>query len=139
MAESTPELFPLNESGQGAVLIAGTNQIAMPATPAKSGEYLVIYANGLGPVAERVVPGVPAPTDHTVLALNRITVVLGGIEYTPAFAGLAPGMTGLFQVNAGLTGDLPVGDAVPLYLKVTQSDGSVTSSNTVTVAIQGAP
>jgi uncharacterized protein (TIGR03437 family) len=144
MAETTPGLFQVNAANQGAILIAGTNQIAMPATdampsrPAKIGEYLAIYANGLGPVAEAVAPGTAAPVDHTIATLDQVTVVIGGVEFMPSFAGLAPGLAGLYQINLGLTSDAQIGDAVPLYVKVTQSDGTVTMSNTVTVAIQAA-
>src|SRR5712691_7091297 len=50
MQEATPGLYKINGANQGAVIIAGTNQIAMPAMdsipsrPAKRGEYLAVYA-----------------------------------------------------------------------------------------------
>ena len=120
---------------------AATNEIAMPKTkgiasrPAVRGEYISIFANGLGEVINGVAAGASAPEDRLVLLKNKIKVVLGGIEIDPSFAGLAPGTVGLFQVNAQLPPEVPVGLGVPLYLKLILADGSVVSSNTVTVAI----
>jgi uncharacterized protein (TIGR03437 family) len=144
MAESTPGIFMVNAASQGAVLIAGTNDLAMPVTdaipsrPAKIGEYLTIFASGLGPVAENIPAGVAAPLDHTVAAVDQVTVVIGGAEFTPSFAGLAPGQTGLYQVNVGLAENTAIGDSIPLYVRVTHPDGTTSTSNTVTVAIQRA-
>ncbi|HVO96549.1 MAG TPA: putative Ig domain-containing protein [Bryobacteraceae bacterium] len=144
MVETTPALFAINASGQGAVLIAGTNILAMPPTdgipsrPAQVGEYLAIYANGLGPVTQPVTPGTPAPTDHTISTIDQVTVYLGGVAYTPSFAGLAPGVAGLYQVNVALNSGVVTGNSVPLYVTVTRADGTMATSNTVTVAIQSA-
>ena len=144
LQEATPALFVVNGNNQGAVLIAGTNLIAMPATdgipsrPAKQGEYLAIYADGLGPVKEVQAPGTPAPLDHLVPAIDHIVVVVGTVQLTPAFAGLAPGAAGLYQVNVQLTTDVPIGDSIPMYVNVTLSDGTVLPTNSVNVAIQAA-
>jgi uncharacterized protein (TIGR03437 family) len=144
LLEASPALFVVNGNNQGAVLIAGTNLIAMPTTdgipsrPAKQGEYLAIFADGLGPVQEVQAPGTPAPLDHLVPATDQIVVVVGTVELAPAFAGLAPGAAGLYQVNVQLTPDVPVGDSIPMYVKVTLSDGTVVQSNTVNIAIQAA-
>jgi uncharacterized protein (TIGR03437 family) len=144
MAEATPGIFQLPGGNQGAILVAGTNLIAMPTVdgmpsrPAKIGEYLAIYADGLGPVNEVIALGTPAPLDHTVATEDQVTVVIGDIELPAAFAGLAPGLAGLYQVNVALTDQIARGDAVPVYLKVTHSDGTVFLSNSVTVAIQSA-
>ena len=124
------------------IMNAATNEIAMPKTkgiasrPAVPGEYLTIYATGLGELTESLDSGAPAPVDRLVLVKNRVSVVIGGVEIDPSFAGLAPGTAGLFQVNAQLPRYVPIGQAVPLYIKVILSDGNIISSNTVTVAIE---
>jgi len=144
MQAAAPGLFTWGTAGQGVIMNAATNEIAMPKTkgiasrPAVPGEYISIFANGLGEVIGGVAAGAPAPDDRLVLLKNKIEVVLGGIEIDPAFAGLAPGTVGLFQVNAQLPPDVPVGLGVPLYLKVILADGSVVSSNTVTMAVSSA-
>ena len=144
LKEATPALFILNSNDQGAVLIAGTNLIAMPTTdglpsrPAKQGEYLAIYADGLGPVKEVLAPGAPAPIDHVIPAIDQMVVVVGTVQLTPSFAGLAPGLAGLYQVNVQLTTDVPIGDSIPMYVSVTLSDGTVVQTNSVNIAIQAA-
>ncbi len=148
MREATPALFTLYSSGtdQGVVVIAGSNEVAMPRTegiasrPARRGlqppEFLSIYANGLGPVVEDVPVGTPAPSDRVIRVRDAVRVFLGDVEVVPDFAGLAPGAIGLYQINIPVTGGAPAGPAVPLRVEVTQSDGTVTSSNVVTVAIE---
>jgi uncharacterized protein (TIGR03437 family) len=144
LKEASPSLFILNSNDQGAVLIAGTNLFAMPTTdglpsrPAKQGEYLAIFADGLGPVKELVAPGAPAPIDHVVPAIDQIVVVVGTAQLTPSFAGLAPGLVGLYQVNVQLTTDVPIGDSIPMYVNVTLSEGTVVQTNPVNIAIQSA-
>jgi uncharacterized protein (TIGR03437 family) len=144
LEEASPSLFILNSNDQGAVLIAGTNLVAMPAAdgipsrPAKQGEYVSIFADGLGPVREMVAPGGPAPVDHVVPAIDHIVVVVGTVQLTPSFAGLAPGLAGLYQVNVQLTTDVPIGDSIPMYVNVTLSDGTVVATNSVNIAIQAA-
>ena len=144
MQAAAPGLFTWGTAGQGVIMNAATNEIAMPKTkgiasrPAVPGEYISIFANGLGEVIDGVTAGTQAPDDRLVLLTNKIKVILGGIEIDPAFAGLAPGTVGLFQVNAQLPPDVPVGLGVPLYLKLILADGSVVSSNTVTMAISSA-
>jgi len=142
MQEATPGLYKIDGANQGAVIIAGTNQIAMPATdsvpsrPAKRGEYLVIYANGLGPVQELLPAGTPAPVDHLIRTTDQVAVVIGDVELPPSSSSLAPGQVGLYQVNVQLTSDVPIGDSVSVYVKVVLGNGTVVKSNTVTVAVQ---
>jgi uncharacterized protein (TIGR03437 family) len=147
MSEATPALFTMDYSGsgQGVVLIANSNELAMPRTeaipsrPVRRGELLSIYANGLGEVQEEVAVGSPTPLDHPVRMKNAVRVLLGGVAISPDFAGLAPGAIGIYQINVPVTIEVPVGLAVPLRVEVTLGDGSVLTSNEVTVAIEEAP
>jgi uncharacterized protein (TIGR03437 family) len=146
-AEATPSLYRWDDHGQGAVLIAGTDLLAMPSTngvkgrPVKREEGISIFANGLGRVEELLPPGTAAPTGRLIRSVDPVTIVLGAqeLELTPAFAGLAPGSVGLFQVNAVLSREVPAGDSVPVYLRLRLSDGSAIRSNTITIAIQDKP
>jgi uncharacterized protein (TIGR03437 family) len=70
---------------------------------------------------------------------NAVRVLLGGVAISPDFAGLAPGAIGIYQINVPVTTEVPVGLAVPLRVEVTLGDGSVLTSNEVTVAIEEAP
>lgn len=121
-----------NGSGQGAIVINGTNLLAAPGNPAHRGtDYIDIYATGLGPVNNQPATGSPAPASPLAYTTNTVTVTFGAVPVTAAFAGLAPGFVGLYQVNVEVPSDAPVGNAVPLILEV----GGVTS-NQVTIAVQ---
>ena len=141
MQAATPGLFTMNATNQGVILLGSTNEIAMSATkgiasrPAMPSEPLTIYASGLGEAIDGVAPGQPAPSDRRILLKNKVSVVVGEIEFEPDFAGLAAGTAGLYQVNLRLPADVPRGDSVPVYLKVTSNDGTVMRSNTVNASI----
>jgi uncharacterized protein (TIGR03437 family) len=141
--EASPALFTLDSfhPTQGAVVISSSNELAMPAVegvpsrPAKRGERISIYANGLGLPEENVPVGAPAPLDRLFRVQNTTRVVVGGINVDPIFAGLAPGSIGLYQINIDIPEGVPAGEAVPLQVEVTLSDGRIVLSNTVTLAI----
>ncbi len=123
--------------GQGRVLIANTGTYAQPpaelfsSRPANPGEYVSIFCTGLGDVTNRPASGAPALADPLSVTLETPTVTVGGKPATVTFSGLAPGFVGLYQINAQVPADSPVGNAVPLI--VTQSG---IQSNSVTIAVQ---
>ena len=142
MRWARPGIFTLDATGkgQGAILIANSATIAMPhsttlpSQPAKGGEYISIYASGLGPVTLDMAPGQAAPLDKLATAKLPIDVLIDGKIVEVNFAGLAPGYTGLYQVNARVPATAATRDAVPVQIVVHQPDGSTASSNIVTIA-----
>ena len=143
MQWARPGIFTLDATGkgQGAILIANSASIAMPhstslpSQPAKGGQYISIYATGLGPVNLDIPQGQAAPLDKLATAKLEVEVLIDGKNVPVTFAGLAPGYTGLYQVNALVPATAPVGDAVPVQIVVHLPDGSTVSSNLVTIAI----
>ena len=114
-----------------AIFSVGPNQAAVtnvdnnlnsPANPAMRGSAIVIYCTGLGAVSAE---------GQLSVASTPVSIVLGGSELPAAFAGLTPGLIGLYQVNLLLPVAMPPGLQLPLYLK--QADAI---SNTVNVAVQ---
>ena len=85
-------------SRQGAILHAGTSQVASASNPAVVGEALEVYLTGL-------VDGSTAPPQITIG--DRVAEIL--------FFGRAPLFTGLNQVNVRVPGISP-GPAVPVRL-----------------------
>jgi hypothetical protein len=71
--------------------------------PAIPGEILVFYMTGLGPVSEPPPLGRPAPLDILSSTLAPLfcqwDAAAGGPIADVLFAGLAPGRTGVYQVN----------------------------------------
>jgi uncharacterized protein (TIGR03437 family) len=134
-----PSLFSANQrgDGQGAMRIAGSAAVPAPentfpgSRPARNGEVVEVYATGLGPVTNQPASGAAASTTSLSRAMAEVTATAGGVPARVAFAGLAPGTVGLYQVNIEITPELPRGDAVPVEISVGGQ-----RSNTVTMAIR---
>jgi uncharacterized protein (TIGR03437 family) len=135
-----PGIFTMDQSGagQGAVLISGMGLLAAPtgafanSRPARTGEFLEVFATGLGPVTNTPASGAESPDDPLAETLLEVRARIGDSQSYPAqFSGLAPGFVGLYQVNIELVGDVPSGPAIPLTLIAGK-----TESNTVTIAIE---
>ncbi len=138
-AGNRPGIFTLGGSfgNQGAILIANTNRLAMPATtavpsePAQVGGFISIYCTGLGQTEPAVGSGQPGPAGPAATVRTPVTVTIGGQPAAVSFAGLAPGFAGVYQVNAEVPAGVAPGDAVPVVL----TQGSF-RSNTATIAVR---
>ena len=139
VATAAPALFSTNGkgNGQGAILIAGTGAIAAPAgvfpgsRAAERGEFLEIYATGLGQVSRLQGDGQPKPPTTAVAVSRTPSSPLAGFRRRSRFRGLAPGGVGLFQINAQMPASAPAGDAVPVVISMGEA-----TSNTVTIAVR---
>ena len=67
--------------------------------PAKPGEYLIMYAVGLGATNPSVASGAATPASPLHPATMQPTVTVGSQPSTVAFAGLSPFFVGLYQIN----------------------------------------
>jgi uncharacterized protein (TIGR03437 family) len=99
-----PGIFP------GAVLRAGTAE-SSATSPVRAGDYIEIYCTGLGATHNT------GGFDLTVLAPS---VFVGSVPATPTYSGLAPGYTGLYQVNVRVPEGVARG-MQPLLLSVGQA------------------
>lgn len=95
-----PGLFFDSASGFGAILIAGTGQVTQ-VRPAGAGEVLEVYATGFGPVQNAA-----GGTRETTI---RPEAMLGGRPAEVLFSGLAPGFSGLYQINVRVPAGLAAG------------------------------
>lgn len=93
---------------QAAVLHSGTGVPADDEHPAQAGETLEIYGTGLGPTDPFVPAGVPAPASVLARA-STPEVLIGGKTAGVEFAGLTPGLVGVYQVNATVPSGLRPG------------------------------
>jgi uncharacterized protein (TIGR03437 family) len=90
---------------------------------AKPGEVLTIYGIGFGPV----IPGMPAGTvagSASSLAAE-VQMVLGGAPVSLLYAGMGPGMVGLYQFNL-VVPNVADSDAVPLTFSQAGNSGPKT-------------
>jgi uncharacterized protein (TIGR03437 family) len=122
-------------SGQGHIYVIGPGGVetqANASSPAHSGDALVIYCVGLGPVTPALSGGAAAPSSTLTSANAVVTVAFGGQIATPAFAGLTPGLAGLYQINVTLPPGVTPGSQMPVKI----SAGAASSSNAIFMAIQ---
>ena len=78
--------------------------------PASAGELLSVYATGLGPVTIRVSDGEPTPPGTLSSTAEAVHATLNGVPLEVQFAGLAPGLAGVYQVNVKLPETVASGD-----------------------------
>jgi uncharacterized protein (TIGR03437 family) len=116
-----PAIFLVGSPPAGA-LVNPNASLNGPSRPIARGALLLVYATGLGAVTQR---GQLSVTNATV------TAVLNGTELPVAFAGLAPGYVGLYQVNVPIPSGVPPGLGIPITLKVGGQQ-----SNMATVSVQ---
>src|SRR5258708_37370894 len=106
-APRVPVFFPprtWDEITPAAVTHANGAMVTQ-SNPAKAGETLVVYVNGLGAVSPGVSDGAAAPTSPLSKVVDQNVLVeiqdQNGNFYstTLVFAGLAPTFAGLYQIN----------------------------------------
>jgi uncharacterized protein (TIGR03437 family) len=100
------------------------------AQPARPGNYVVIYLTGMGITTPRVASGMQSPVDPLARAVRAPQVLLDGKPVEVLFAGLTPGLAGLFQINFRVPVDQSPGD-----LKLTVWQDGV-RSNEVTLPVR---
>jgi uncharacterized protein (TIGR03437 family) len=137
-APTAPGLFSMTGSGegQGAITITNTRLVARsPADdggrPARRGEFVVIFATGLGRLDFPPRTGDPAPSNPPARTLETPELTVGGVAAVVDFSGLTPGSIGLYQINTRVPESSPAGSAVPVVVRI----GGRTS-NTVTMAVE---
>jgi uncharacterized protein (TIGR03437 family) len=118
-AAAAPGIFSYGDS-LGIILgvnsTTGAQTFADSSNPVTAGQTIVIYCTGLGEVDPPVVAGSPTPVTQLSNTVNTVRVIIGSQPAAVAFAGLTPGSTGLYQVNAVVPSGVTPGDTVPVQL-----------------------
>jgi uncharacterized protein (TIGR03437 family) len=109
IAEAAPGVFTIEQSGLGQAVALNSDYSInadfdrLPGSrPEATGNFVVIYATGIGRTNPLVADGQPAPTGIPALATAPTTVSIGGVSGQVLFSGLAPGFVGLWQLNVVL-------------------------------------
>jgi uncharacterized protein (TIGR03437 family) len=116
-----PGIFTLLQtgSGPGAILHQDGSVVSL-ANPVRPGEFLTIYATGLGAVTPPVASGQAAPSAPLSTVVNLPTVRIASQVAQISFAGLAPGFVGLYQINV----QVPANVTAPTpSVQITQGSG----------------
>jgi uncharacterized protein (TIGR03437 family) len=114
---TAPGVFtlPPGGPGYGAILHQDGVTVVTAANPALTGETISLYLTGLGAVSPTIADGAAAPTTSLVNTTASYSVYFyptgaAPLEVTPGFAGLAPGFSGLYQLNVTVPPGLAAGD-----------------------------
>jgi len=113
-AAAAPGIFMYGQN-QG-IIVNVANALANSSNPVHAGDVIVIYCTGLGEVSPPVPAGTATPVTQLSNTVNPVTLTIGGVSAQVAFAGLTPGSTGLYQVNATVPAGVASGDSVPVVL-----------------------
>jgi uncharacterized protein (TIGR03437 family) len=103
--------------------------LVLPASPATPGEYIVIYSSGLGATDIPVASGAASPSNPPANVAVPPVLTLNGNPIDILFAGLTPGLVGLYQVNFQVPPNLAGGN---YNLQLTQTG---TTSNTTLLPV----
>jgi uncharacterized protein (TIGR03437 family) len=110
------QVVPLTPS---IIAVAAQNALCTPANPAQQSGSVIVYATGLGAAAS------PVPTGQAATAASPmaapVLVWLGSIALRPTYAGLAPGLVGVSQINFVVPASLQDG---VYFLRVTAGTAS---------------
>lgn len=139
---SAPGIYTLPEDGLGAgAILHADYSVVTDSSPAVPGETVLLFMDGLGTVTPEVADGAAASSSPLSYSdeynAGAILVYLDDGVDTPAqadisFAGLAPGLAWLYQVNFTLpTSGLANGD-VNIYFQTNEA-----SNEMATIALSG--
>ena len=113
------------ETGIPTIVRDHNGELVTLSNPIHYNDVLTIYLTGLGRTSPEVQAGVPAPSDPPAVALLTPQVTLGGVPLRVLFAGLAPGQVGVYQINASVPRNVPLGLSVPLTIAQPTSSTSL--------------
>ncbi len=109
---TTPGIFSLtaNGLGYGAIEHATTGQVVNAKNPAQPGETVAVFVSGLGATLPAVTEGTAGPTNPLANTVQTISAYVGGVQATVGYAGLAPYLAGLYQINLTVPTTVTAGD-----------------------------
>lgn len=127
---TAPGIFTNPVGGIGsAAALHQDGSLVSTTKPAQSGEYIAVFVTGLGLVSPSITDGDVGPSDPLSKATANIVVTIGGKTANVPYAGLAPQLAGLYQINVQIPTGLTAGD-VPITIA---GPDSYTSEATIAV------
>ena len=119
---AAPSVFRSTVGGENnvpTVVRSSNNLTVTPSNPIHRGDTITIYLTGMGKTSPAIEAGIPAPNEPLASVLIPPSIDLGGVALPVAFAGLAPGQVGVYQINAVVPRWVPTGMTVPLNISQT--------------------
>ncbi len=128
---TSPGIFSQSQTGTGTGAILRQDfTVASRNNLATKGETIQIFLTGLGLVSPGNPEGAAGPSNPLSRAKGTVQVFIDGYEATVSYAGLAPGLAGLYQVNAVVPAAVGSGD---VFVDISTDDAYHTQ---VTVPVQ---
>ncbi len=121
--------FPADGLGSSAALHLDYTLVTS-GNPANTGETLALYVAGLGAVSPSVADGAAASATSLSNAANLVNVEIDGKPATVTYAGLAPSLAGLYQLNVVVPQGIHSGN---VYVNISGPD-SYTSEAVLPIA-----
>jgi uncharacterized protein (TIGR03437 family) len=103
LAAAAPALFETGK--QNAVAARPNGKLISPSSPAKPGDWVILYATGLGQTVPPVIYGEVPTTAAEIGQMSEFKLMLDGVAVDKSriyYAGLAPYFAGLYQINLKL-------------------------------------
>jgi uncharacterized protein (TIGR03437 family) len=124
--------------GKQAIVVNQDYSFNTSANPVAAGDVVTLYGTGQGPLNPVVATGAPGPSSAPFPApALPITMTVNGEPANVLFAGVAPELVGVLQVNIQIPEDIPTG---PATLTFQQGDSPGGQSVLVYVkAMTGSP
>jgi uncharacterized protein (TIGR03437 family) len=132
LAATAPGVFAQNGAGLGAGTVTHANgTLVTTSSPAKKGETVSIYLSGLGAVSPAVADGTAGAASPLSKTNETIAVLIGNLTATVGYSGLAPGLPGLYQINATIPSSLSGSGNIGLAVYTAEA-----FAEQITIAIQ---
>ncbi len=133
MQSASPWIFALDAPGQnqGLVSFPGSADLAMarnpqlPAHPAQAGDKILIFGTGFEGSGDMSLTNISANLNGENVPVEAVTPVTG--------------KAGVYMIQVQAPDSANVSGEVPLQIQITNSDGKMLSSNTVTIAVEPKP
>ncbi len=121
--QTSPGVFtvPPGGIGDGAILDSKFNLVSS-SNPGKVGDTVQIFLTGLGTVTPTVAAGAAAPSNPLSKADNMPDVYIDGIQANVTYAGLAPQLGGLYQINVTIPSGVTTNNDDSLEISTVDAD-----------------
>jgi uncharacterized protein (TIGR03437 family) len=116
-------------TGLATIVRYDNNELVTPTNPLHANDIVTVYLTGMGATTPPVDSGLPGPVSPLAWTSAQAALTLGGHPMEVTYAGMAPGMVGVYQINATVPYGAPQGLEIPLSISqggiATQIDVSV--------------
>jgi uncharacterized protein (TIGR03437 family) len=131
LVAASPALFTVSSGTGQLVAVDEDGSLNSDQNPAQPGSIVVLYATGQGQTQPAGVTGQAAQVPYGTPQLP-VLLTIAGVAADVIWAGSAPGLVGLLQINARIPGGfIPAGD-LPVILTI----GTYQSAAAVTIAVE---